>query len=159
MGRVGPRTLRDRHRRDALSGLSLRDDGLRVRDEILSLGLLVYLLSFLILPALHLSNHALDHVHADGGGDTDLAAAPYGATSLPRPDANHRTGAPAPASGHGHGRGTAAHFAVTFAATQTFVFTPVVRPMAEAPLPELAAGPARGIARGCAKPRGPPRAG
>jgi hypothetical protein len=157
MGAARRHRLRDPRRRardivvEALAGLSLRDRDLRVRDELLSFGLLATLLSFLVLPALHLSNHAPDHDH--GGGA--LAATHRGHDGSPHHPDGDRPDAPA-APAHGHG--SVAHFAAAVSAVATFVFLPAVRPLAAAP--DLAPAPAPDLAfpDGCAQPRGPPQA-
>src|SRR4051794_6763833 len=155
MGSARRRKLRDARGRagDVLDALSFRDRELRVRDEALSFGLLAYLLSFLVLPALHLSDHAPDHDH----GDDAAGASHAGHGPGPHHHGGDRPGAPLPAPAHGHG--TSAHFAVAFSAVTPFVFLPMVRPFTASACLAASPAPAHGIPVGCAKPRGPPRVG
>ena len=135
--------LGDAHRRarGLLAELSLRDRDLRVRDDALSFGLLAYLLAFLVLPALHLGNHTLDHDHGHDG------------TAAHHHDGD-RPDAPRPTPVHGHG--TTSHFAAAFSAATTFVFLPAVQPFVAAPCVAPAPAPDLGVPDGCAQPRGPP---
>ena len=99
--------------------LRVRDGSMRVRDELLSLGLLTHLLAFVALPALHLVAHAPDHEHGPGG---EVIAHQQPSDGPSAPDA------PTPA----HGEGSAAHLAAAYGATTLFVFVPCLAPLGEA---------------------------
>ena len=113
---------------------------MRVRDELLSLGLLTHLLAFVALPALHLVGHAPDHEHGPGG---EVIAHQHDPA---KPD-DHT-----PA----HGEGSAAHLAAAYGATALFVFIPCLAPHGEAPVAPLVSVMDSGVGYGCAAPRGPP---
>jgi hypothetical protein len=151
MGLTRRNRLRRSPRRSGAPGwLRVRDGGLRVRDELLSLGLLTHLLAFVALPALHLTRHAADHEHGPGG--VVVRHAPDGQ--------HHRDGSSAPdAPAPPHGQGAAAHLAAAFAATAVFTFVPRLAPVSEAPAAPLASVMETGVGHGCAAPRGPPTVG
>jgi hypothetical protein len=137
--------------------LRVPDGSLRVRDELLSLGLLTHLLAFVALPALHLTRHAADHEHGPGGAVVRRALhVPHGLHGSPhRESGPSAPEAPAPA----HGQGATAHLAAAFEATAVFVFVPRLAPLSEAPAAPLTSLTETGVGHGCAAPRGPPTVG
>jgi hypothetical protein len=122
---------------------------MRVRDELLSLGLLTHLLAFVALPALHLVGHAPDHEHGPGGVIVARHQPADGSPHRDAPDPH------APA----HGDGSAAHLAAAYSGAAAFVFVPCLARLGEAPLAPLVSVLDGGVGYGCAAPRGPPTLG
>jgi hypothetical protein len=155
-------------RRRPLAAPSARGAGTlrRVRrsEGLLTLGILAYLATFIVLPGVHLSNHRADHRH---DGD-EMAAhehehshlhAPLKAVvvrdllSQPPPQE-----APGPAPDGGHGHGSAAHLSAALISVATYVFVPIEAPSEPTDGIPLRSLCDRGFGSGV-HARGPPSAG